>query len=171
MILIRHGQTEFNRVYSETQQDPGIRDPRLTALGRRQAAVVARGLQAAGVRRLIASPYTRALETAEIIAADLRLQISVEPLVAERFAFTCDIGSRLTVLRARWPSIAFDHLADPWWPLEEESVEALSRRSKMFCSRMAREAWSEIAVVTHWGFIRAVTGLKVPNGTMLRIDP
>ena len=171
MILIRHGQTEFNRVYSETRQDPGIRDPQLTAHGRRQAAVVARALRAVGVRRLIASPYTRALETAEIIGADLRLPISVEPLVAERFAFACDIGSRLTVLRARWPGVAFDHLADPWWPSEEESVEALSRRCKIFCSRMAREAWSEIAVVTHSGFIKAVTGLKVPNGAALRIDP
>ena len=25
--------------------------------------------------------------------------------------------------------------------------------------------------MTHWGFIRALTGLKVPNGTVLRIDP
>jgi broad specificity phosphatase PhoE len=45
MILIHHGQTEFNRVYSETRRDPGIRDPRLTALGRRQAAAVAQALQ------------------------------------------------------------------------------------------------------------------------------
>jgi hypothetical protein len=36
---------------------------------------------------------------------------------------------------------------------------------------MASEPWSEIAVVTHWGFIRALTGLKVPNGAVLRIDP
>jgi len=26
-------------------------------------------------------------------------------------------------------------------------------------------------VVTHWTFIRALTGLQVPNGTVLRIDP
>jgi len=26
-------------------------------------------------------------------------------------------------------------------------------------------------VVTHWGFVRALTGLKVPNGAVLRIDP
>ena len=24
---------------------------------------------------------------------------------------------------------------------------------------------------THWGFIRTLTGLKVPNGAVLRIDP
>ena len=36
---------------------------------------------------------------------------------------------------------------------------------------IAGEDWSEIALVTHWGFIRALTGLKVPNGAVLRIDP
>ncbi len=138
MILIRHGQTEFNRVYSETRRDPGIRDPQLTAVGRSQAAAVARALGATNPSRLITSPYTRALETAEIIAGDLGLPISVEPLLAERFAFTCDIGSPLATLRARWPDIAFDHLPDPWWPLQEESVEALSRRSEIFCSRIAQ---------------------------------
>jgi glucosyl-3-phosphoglycerate phosphatase len=80
MILIRHGQTEFNRVYSETRRDPGIRDPQLTAVGRSQAATVAQALGAMNPSRLIASPYTRALETAEIIAAELGLPISVEPL-------------------------------------------------------------------------------------------
>ena len=38
VILIRHGQTEFNRVVSVTRRDSGIRDPHLTDLGRRQAA-------------------------------------------------------------------------------------------------------------------------------------
>jgi glucosyl-3-phosphoglycerate phosphatase len=28
-----------------------------------------------------------------------------------------------------------------------------------------------MAIITHWGFIRALTGLKVPNGAVLRIDP
>ncbi len=34
MLLIRHGQSEFNVVYSVTRQDPGIRDPKLTVEGR-----------------------------------------------------------------------------------------------------------------------------------------
>jgi glucosyl-3-phosphoglycerate phosphatase len=61
MILIRLGQTEFNRVYSETRRDPGIRDPQLTIVGGSQAARVAQALRGMNPRRLIASPYTRAL--------------------------------------------------------------------------------------------------------------
>jgi broad specificity phosphatase PhoE len=169
--LIRHGQTEFNRVFSATQRDPGIRDPQLTETGRLQAEAIARALRPLSVERLIASPYVRALETAGIIATELELPIAVEPLVAERFCFTCDIGSPLAELRTRWSDLVFDHLPDPWWPQQEETEAQISQRSQRFRCLIGSEAWSEIAVVTHWGFIRALTGLKVPNGAVLRIDP
>jgi hypothetical protein len=103
MILIRHGQSVFNRVYSESRRDPGIRDPHLTALGRKQAIALARALQAPNLRRLITSPCTRALKTAEIVAAGLGLPISVEALIAERFAFICDICSRLACFARAGP--------------------------------------------------------------------
>jgi glucosyl-3-phosphoglycerate phosphatase len=171
VILIRHGQTEFNRVFSATRRDPGIRDPRLTNLGQRQAQAVALAVRTLGLSRIITSPYVRALETGTIIAENLRIAITVEPLIAERFSFTCDIGSPLDELRDRWPDMAFDHLPDPWWPQTEETEELVWQRSESFRQRIAEEPWSHIGVVTHWGFIRALTGLKVPNGTVLRIDP
>jgi broad specificity phosphatase PhoE len=171
VILIRHGQTEFNRVFSTTRRDPGIRDPHLTDQGRRQAQAVAGVLRSFNLGRLITSPYARALETAGIIAEQLSVPIRVEPLIAERFSFICDIGSPLAELRARWPDLAFDHLPDPWWPQAEETEEVIWQRSQSFRRQIAGETWSEIGVVTHWGFIRALTGLKVPNGAVLRIDP
>lgn len=171
MILIRHGQTEFNRVFSTSRRDPGIRDPPLTELGRRQAKALTRALLPLNLNRLVSSPYARALETAGIIAAELKLTIVVEPLVAERFSFICDIGSPLAELRARWPDLAFDHLPDPWWPNLEETEEVISQRSRTFRQRLAGELSSQTGVVTHWGFIRALTGLTVPNGAVLRIDP
>ena len=87
MILVRHGQSEFNVVYSVTRVDPGIRDPRLTEEGRRQAAGLAEELAGHGVRRILASPYTRALETAAIIAERLSVPIAIDPVVGERAAF------------------------------------------------------------------------------------
>ncbi len=100
VILIRHGQTEFNRVFSITRRDPGIRDPHLTDHGRRQAQAAARALLPFNLACLITSPYARALETAGIIAGHLSVPITVEPLIAERFSFICDIGSPLAELRA-----------------------------------------------------------------------
>jgi broad specificity phosphatase PhoE len=181
VLLIRHGQTEFNRVFSVTRQDPGIRDPHLTDQGRRQAQAVAGVLVPFNLGRLITSPYARALETAGIIAEHLRVPIRVETLIAERFSFICDIGSPLAEVRACWPDLSFDLLPDPWWPQAEETEEMIWHRSQSFRLRMAGEPWPQIGVATHWGFIRALTGLKltglkltglkVPNGAVLRIDP
>ena len=172
MLLIRHGQSEFNVVYSVTRQDPGIRDPRLTAEGRAQARQAAEALAAHGLARLVASPYTRALETAEIIAGILDLPIAVDPRVGERAAFACDVGSPMATLRDRWPHLTLDHLDEEWWPTLEESEAELGRRCETFrCAMAAAVDWETTGVVTHWGFIRSLTGLTVPNCAVLRVDP
>ena len=44
MILIRHGQSEFNLHFSATRIDPGIPDPKLTPLGEAQAEAAAMSL-------------------------------------------------------------------------------------------------------------------------------
>jgi broad specificity phosphatase PhoE len=115
VLLICHGQTEFNRVFSLTRRDPGVREPHLTDQGRRQIRAVARVSGSFNLARLITSPYARALETTGIMAEHLSVPIG-GPLIAERFSFTCDIGSPLAELRAGWPDLAFAHLPDPWWP-------------------------------------------------------
>jgi len=172
MIIVRHGQSEFNAVYSITRIDPGIPDPKLTEQGRRQAREVAAALAPHGLKRILASPYTRALETAEILAEVLNLELQVEPMVREHCRFRCDIGSAASELARRWPAINFSRLPERWWPDLDESEEELATRSLDFRRSMAREAdWAATAVVTHWGFIRALTGQRVPNAHLLRFDP
>ena len=46
MILLRHGQSEFNRAFGATGRDPGIPDAPLTPLGETQAAAAAEALAA-----------------------------------------------------------------------------------------------------------------------------
>ncbi len=172
MILVRHGESEFNAAFNRTRIDPGIVDPRLTGEGRAQASAVAIALHELGIRRLIASPYTRALETASLIAEVLGTPIGVEPLVRERSAFICDIGTPVAELARRWPALRFDHLADPWWTAIEESEDALANRGRNFCAAAGRAAdHNHVAVVTHWAFIRALTGLSLANGTWVAFDP
>lgn len=171
MILIRHGQSEFNVVFSATRQDPGIRDPHLTEEGRRQARVAGEALAGTGLKRLICSPYSRAIETAEIIAGVLDLGLTVDPLVGERAAFSCDVGSPPTELKLRWPALELEHLTEQWWPTMEESETALHERCRRFHETMLEDSlWQETGVVTHWGFILGITGLRVGNGTVVRIQ-
>jgi glucosyl-3-phosphoglycerate phosphatase len=172
MILLRHGQSEFNAAFNATRVDPGIPDPRLTEEGRRQARAAAVALAAFPVERLIASPYTRALETAEIVAGELGLPIEVHLLVREHCLFHCDIGSPRSTLAERWPALDFAHLEERWWPDLDETEVLLSARAEAFRHRMAAKPdWERTAIVSHWGFIRALTGLRVPNGHLLRFDP
>ncbi len=171
MILLRHGQSEFNVVYSATGNDPGIPDPALTDEGRRQIAASARELAAGEVRRLVSSPYVRALESAEIVAGLLDVPISVDARVCERYAFTCDIGTRRGELAARWPHLDFAHLDDRWWPGEEETESELAARAAGFRTSVENWAGEGVVVVTHWGFIRALTGYTAANAEIVPFDP
>lgn len=169
MILIRHGQSEFNVHYGRTRQDPGIRDPALTDEGRAQVRAAAAALACLGLRRLVTSPYRRALETAEIVAGVLGVPVEVDPAVGERAAFSCDLGSHPAELARRWPAWSFDHLPAQWWPDHVEPEAGLATRCARFRTLTDELADRDhVGIVTHWGFIRALTGLTVANASIVR---
>lgn len=171
MILVRHAESEWNRHYARSRVDPGIPDPGLTELGRRQADELCARLADLGVDRLLASPYRRALETATIVASRLDLRIDVEPLVRERCVFSCDLGTPRTQLMALWPGLDFDHLEECWWGRPNETEASLARRCVAFRAKTdPLPDRHRVAVITHWGFIRALTGQEVTNGALLRLD-
>ncbi|HEY3848030.1 MAG TPA: histidine phosphatase family protein [Acetobacteraceae bacterium] len=171
MILLRHGQSEFNLHFTATRRDPGIIDPRLTGLGHTQAADAARALAKQPVARIITSPYTRALQTAEPLARALGVPVVVNPIVRERYAFACDIGTPRTELEHAWPEHDFSRLDEVWWPEIEEPAAAVQARAALFHAELAAlPNWSDTVVVTHWGFILCLTGKSVTNGIWLHCD-
>jgi glucosyl-3-phosphoglycerate phosphatase len=172
MILLRHGQSEFNLHFTATRRDPGIVDPRLTELGHLQAIEAARGLAGERITRIIVSPYTRALQTAAPIARSLRLKVLVNPVVRERFAFACDVGSPRTELERFWPEHDFSAIDEVWWPPIEEPADSVIGRAALFRAEMAAlRDWADTLVISHWGFILCMTGKSVMNGEWLRCDP
>jgi broad specificity phosphatase PhoE len=172
MILLRHGQSEFNLLFTRTRKDPGIVDPVLTPLGHGQARAAAEALAREEIRRILVSPYRRAIQTALPVAERLGLPLTVTPLVRERYAFTCDIGSPATELRLAFPEVGLDHVEEVWWPAQEEPAGQVEGRAALFRAEMAAlDDWAHTLVVSHWGFIMALTGLSVANGEMLRVDP
>ena len=172
MILLRHGQSEFNLHFSATRRDPGIKDPRLTPLGHQQAEHAAEALAGQDIRRIIASPYSRALQTAAPLARRLGLVVQVNPIVRERYAFICDIGSPATALGAEWPMLDFAPVEEVWWPEQEEPADHVLARAARFRGQMAAiEDWRHTVVVSHWGFILAMTGRSVENGTWHHCNP
>jgi broad specificity phosphatase PhoE len=171
MILVRHGQSHFNVHFGATREDPGIVDPGLTEEGVEQAQAAGQSLLAHDIRRIVVSPYSRTLETAEIIAEQLRLAVEVDPLVRERAYFTCDIGSPRSQLSTRWPDFDFGDMVERWWPDAESEDELRDRCSRFRALTSALEDWRHLLIVTHWGFIRGLTGLEVANAAIVSYDP
>jgi broad specificity phosphatase PhoE len=172
MILLRHGQSEFNLLFTQTRRDPGIADPKLTPLGHEQARQAVEALRGERIRRIITSPYTRALQTVAPLAEALGVEVFINPIVRERYAFACDIGSPRTELALAWPQHDFSAIDEVWWPAVEEPAESVQGRAALFRAEMAAlRDWSDTLVVTHWGFILAMTGVRVTNCEWLRCDP
>lgn len=172
MILLRHGQSWFNHHFTATRRDPGITDPELTPLGQQQAEAAAEALRGEGICRILASPYTRALQTAAPISRALGVPVLINPVVRERYAFACDVGTPRGDLQRLWPDLDFSAIEEVWWPAVEEPAEGVAARAALFRAEMcALPDWSDTLVVSHWGFILSFTGTSVTNGQWLRADP
>jgi broad specificity phosphatase PhoE len=172
MLLLRHGQSYFNLHFTATRVDPGIEDPELTPLGVEQAAAAAAALQERKITRLIVSPYTRALQTAQPILEIHDVPVEVMQVVRERTAFVCDIGRPPQALAARFPQHRFSHLPERWWHPGTESAGETVARADAFRELMSRRADSATTLlVSHWAFILALTGRSIENGEILEYDP
>lgn len=172
MYLLRHGQSHFNLLFGATRVDPGIEDPELTPLGTEQAAAAARSLADAAISRIIISPFTRALQTAEPILAIHKVPVIVMHEIRERAAFACDVGSHPAVLAARFPHHDFAHLPPRWWyDGVESSAETIARADAFRAHIAGRGDHATTLMVGHWAFILALTGISVANGEILEYDP
>ena len=103
---------------------------------------------------------------------DLDLPIEIEPLVREHAAYHCDIGTPASTLAGLWPALSFAHLDETWWSALDETEAQLLDRCKQFHQLGAGWTdWSEVAVVSHWAFIRGLTGRELRNAELLAFDP
>lgn len=169
-LLIRHAESIWNEHFGATRIDVGLPDPPLTARGLEQARLAAGRLRGERLTRLITSPYRRTLQTTAILAAELGLPITVDATVRERCAFSCDQGSAPAELAREWPDLDFDGLGELWWGGVIESWPSLAMRCAAFRGSIRSAAdRDEVAVITHWGFIRGLTGAELHNTDSIRL--
>jgi broad specificity phosphatase PhoE len=172
MFLLRHGQSYFNLHFSSTRTDPGIEDPELTPLGLEQAATAADALAGVALTRIIVSPYTRALQTAQPFLERHKAPADIMHEVRERAAYVCDVGSAPALLAARFPRHDFAHLPAQWWHSGVETVEETTARADAFRTLMAgRSDRATTLLISHWAFILALSGRSACNGEVLEYDP
>lgn len=169
--LIRHGQSTFNAHFEATGEDPIHFDARLTALGHQQVAAARERLAHESYDLVIATPLTRAIQTAQGIFGS-RVPIVISPLHREWLNSSCDVGRSVRDLASEFPTLDFAHLSDPWWhhlaPFNEhgfarEPEHALLDRVSAFKAMIAARAEERIAVVGHGDFFHRLIGRHLMN--------
>jgi len=183
LYLIRHAQSQRNAGVPGAPVDCG-----LTELGQCQAAAAAQRLAELGVDHVVASPYIRALETADLIRRATGAPGSVVPLLREHHV---DAWGEVDwpflsrgALAERFPEFRLpeDFGFDPEWFDVPETEEGVLRRARS----VLRELWEtyaasadgnrdvRLAVVSHGSptgkLVMAALGLSAPQKTAVRID-
>lgn len=142
LILVRHGRPDEH-------DEAAPNDPPLNSDGRRQAGAVAALLAREGVARVVSSPLVRARQTAEPLAAALKLPIDVVEGWAEADRRASRYRSTET-LRAEG--------GEAWRRFLENPIRYLGADPEEFCATVvatlratAREgpADARVAVFTH----------------------
>ena len=168
LYLARHGETEWNRI----GRWQGATDIPLSDIGREQARLLADRLCDRRITRVYASQLSRALETAQIIAARLGAPTpTADPRLRER-GYGAFEGLTREECAQRFPGLWEQYLVDrrvvP--PGAEPQAEVIERITAAM-TEIAAEAEGQsdpgaILVVSHGGvirsFIHATTGLVPP---------
>lgn len=154
--LLRHGQTDWN-IDMRLQ---GISDIPMNDYGRQQAETAAKVLAGQDWDKIVSSPLSRAVETAEIVAKYLAAPyVGQHPLLLER-SFGVAEGMGYEEWRTEYPN----GLNAP----EAESMEELTARCWTLLDALVSEhPGQRVLTVSHGALIRRLINL-VSNGEFPR---
>ncbi len=177
--LIRHGQSTFNEAWEREKVDPMIIDAPLTERGHDQAATLRDQVAALQVDAIIASPLTRALQTASRLAEGTDIPIHVDSLHREYVWSSCDIGRSPKHLSQEFPDLEFGHLSDPWWwcpsgnphAVDQEPSFVVMNRVHAFLNVLKARPERSLAIVGHCTFFWLLSGVLLENCQLLTLNP
>ncbi len=166
LILVRHGESEGNRDRTFTQS-PAVP---LTARGREQALATAQRI-AGQYRptRIVASPYVRAWQTAEIIAGVLRLEVHSEPDLREQ-SFGVFAGQPYEALLG--DAAYHDGPRWRWRPSGGESlIDVYERVVPVFEQVAHGSAGTDVVLVSHGGVMLALCAFVSGSWDGITVTP
>lgn len=169
VYLIRHGETTWNveRRYQGTSDSP------LSDLGREQTVRLRDALRAVPVRAVYSSPLTRALSTAEVIAAEFGLPVIAVPDLAEIRVGEWE-GLLVGEIEARYPGAVHQWYSNPHLariPGGETIAELRARAVHATEDIRRRHDGESVVVVAHGGVNKTIllTALGAPLESYWRI--
>ncbi|MDF3306936.1 histidine phosphatase family protein [Rhodococcus koreensis] len=157
LILLRHGQTEYNA----DNRMQGQLDTELSELGRSQARAAATALVGRRPISIVSSDLRRAYDTAVEVGDNAGLPVQIDERLRETHLGDwqglthLDVDARAPGARAAWRSDA------TWAPPGGESRIDVARRSKPVVAELVEkhEDWADkpVVLVAHGGLIAALT--------------
>jgi probable phosphoglycerate mutase len=169
IYFVRHGQTE-NNLQNIKQGAGGI----LTERGRAQALATAKRFpkHKGHPQIIIASPYERTKETAEIIAKELHLHIKYTDLLVERRNPSEVIGRF-----GGDPEVKniMDHMDRAYHPddlriSDEENFIDLKNRAKKLLRYIRHRRQQRIIMVTHANFLKMIASYMLHGDSLTAIE-
>jgi len=152
MILVRHGQSTWNREH----RIQGQLDPPLSDEGRRQADLLGRRLAGRRLAGFYASDLKRAFETAEAIESLVELKPDPTPGLREIYLGEWE-GLRTEEIAVRFPEAWARWSEKPDWdvvPGGEGAARFETRVSATLDEILDRHPQGDILLVTHGGVIQ-----------------
>lgn len=172
VTFIRHAEGEHNAAYNAGHPKLAFRihDPPLTKRGRAQAQLVKQQLSDQHFSFVVVSPLSRALETAAIIFGDRKIPIMVMPELSEHCLGPNCLLSRIEELKEKFPNVVFTNLVPAHQKaLTNESREFFMKRVEIFSAWIKKQSFSKIALVSHGGFLRELTGRDFANAEVYHL--
>jgi broad specificity phosphatase PhoE len=154
VYFVRHGESEANA--ARVTQPP---DSLLSEVGRRQAELVAKRFLHMPVDRIVASPFERAKETAEIIQKGIpHVPLSYSELFIEQRRPSSIIGKSYDDQDVQKTIELWKKYADdPDWKYEdEENFTDLKVRAEQALYELTTLKYDHVLVVTHGNFLRVL---------------
>ena len=157
--LVRHGDTDYSRRNTGIYQGFGTNLAPLTALGEAQIRAAAADPRLQGAALILSSPYTRAVQSAAILAAALNAEVAVETELHEWLADR--EGRWLSDEEAERAYRAFEE-NDGVRPAGQrwEDAADMRRRAEPVLAKYADRG--KVIVVCHGMLIGALTGGEHP---------
>ena len=169
LYFIRHGQREDFEDPTWPQRAERPYDTPLSKTGFRQAEDVGQTLKGQGISVLYSSPFLRALQTADPIAAALDLPIRLEPSFAEWlnpvWFNTAPELPDARAARALFPRVdpQYEPIGQAVYPEYDETREVSARVRHALQEIFRREPNQHIAIVAHGSPLGQSMGLLIPN--------
>ena len=173
IILIRHGQTEWNAA----GRFQGQLNSNLSAQGRAQASALGSYLSRGALDHIYASDLDRAHQTATILAELHTLQVSTDPRLGER-AMGVFEGNTRPDIENQYPQAWRDYKSlDPDYEIEGggESIHHVESRAFACLHELTeRHSGETIGCVSHGGLIRivlkSILGIPFQTATRFRVQ-